>query len=96
MIQALQESQNEYGETSSNWVDFKKVKAGIYPISAKELLMTDSVINEITHKVMFRYIKGITAEQRIVFGNRTFNIVAPPINYQEANKEIVVLCKEVL
>lgn len=96
MIQNLVETQNEYGETTSEWTDFKKVKAGLYPISAKELLTASSVINEITHKVMLRYVAGINAEQRILFGDRVFNIVAPPIDFQEQHKELQLLCKEVL
>jgi hypothetical protein len=31
---------------------------------------------------------------RVLFGERVFSIVSPPINFQEKNIELQILCKE--
>ena len=95
IIQELVENQNEFGEMTSDWQDFKKVKAGIFPFTAKELMTSESIVNEASHKVHIRYIDGVTAEQRIMFGNRIFQIVSSPIDFQFMHKELQLLCKEV-
>lgn len=97
-FQKLGESRNSYGEvdrdSSDNWEDVVTVRAGIFPISGKELLSAEFVRAEMTHKIQLRYIKGIDSEMRIKFGDRIFDIVSPPINFQEKNVELQLMCKE--
>lgn len=99
-IQRLSNTQNYYGEiainTNKTWTDVVTVRAGIYPISGKEFFSAETVNSEITHKVKIRYIKGLTSNMRIKFGDRYFQIISPPINFQEKNIELQLLCKELI
>ena len=97
-FQRLRDNPNSYGEVpttnDTNWEDAFTVRAGIFPISGKEVL-TDEVKNgEISHRILIRYTHGIESNMRIKFGNRIFLIVSPPINFQEMNLEMQLLCKE--
>ena len=97
-FQKMINEKNSYGEIAknddANWEDVLTVKAGIFPVSGKDILTDDVIKGEITHKIHTRYIKGISSEMRIKFGDRIFDLVTPPINFQEKNIEIQFLCKE--
>jgi len=98
IIQKNEKVKKTNGERVTNWVDYFKTRASISPISGKEFFTAETMNNEITHKVTFRYIpnKSITPDMQIKFGTRTFEITSPPINFQEANIELQIMCKEVI
>lgn len=84
---------NEYGERVQTFSNFVTVKASIMPISGKLLISAEAIKSEITHQVHCRYVPNITHDMRILFGTRMFYVVAV-INFQEANKELQMMCKE--
>lgn len=96
VFQQMSSTQNSYGENTEEWTDVIKTRGGIYPISGKEFFAADTVNNEVTHKINMRYIPGITSDMRIMFGDRIFHLISPPINFQEKNVELQLLCKEVI
>jgi SPP1 family predicted phage head-tail adaptor len=88
--------ENDYGEETNEWIDILvNVRVGIYPISGKEFYTASSVNSEVTHKIRMRYVPNVTSDMRIKFGDRIFELISPPINFQEKNVEIQLLCKEV-
>lgn len=98
-LQKLSDTQNEYGEVEdeeTKWVDVAKSRAGIFPLSGKEFLSADKEFGEVTHKIHIRFIPNIhiTSDMRIKFGQRIFQLTVPPINFQEQNKELQLMCKE--
>jgi SPP1 family predicted phage head-tail adaptor len=99
-FQTLKNDPNLYGEISTNleenWVDTLTARVSIIPISGRELLALESQMRqgEISHRIVLRYMTGITSEMRIKFGNRIFDIISPPINSYENNKELLIFCKE--
>jgi SPP1 family predicted phage head-tail adaptor len=95
VIQKRNSTQNKYGESTEAWVDFIKVRAGIYPLSGREFFSADAVNSEVSHKVHLRYVPGITPDMRINFNGRFFRIISV-INFQELNKELQLLCKELV
>lgn len=78
------------------WEDVYTVRVGIFPLSGRELVTAQITENEITHKVYVRYNPDvtITANMRMKYGTRIFDIVAPPVNFQEKDVELQILCKE--
>jgi SPP1 family predicted phage head-tail adaptor len=86
---------NEFGEKVSTWVDFAQSRAGIYPVSGKDYFAAEQIHSDVTTKVHVRYMPGITADMRVKFGERIFKIVAV-LNFQENNKELQLMCKEML
>ena len=88
------------GQPIYKWVDFEinddgdtGVYAEIKPIKGNEYWASQQVNSEATHRVTIRYIEGVNSEMRIVFGSRYFSI-EPPINPDERNVELSMLCKE--
>lgn len=100
IFQRLLENRNTYGEipknTPTNWEDVLKARVGIYPLSQKDVMTARMLESELTHKIHMRYIPNfkIDTTMRIKFGERIFEIIAPPINFQEKGMEWQILCKE--
>lgn len=99
-FQRIIEADNDYGEidrgADANWQDVLVARVGIYPISSREVVASKMTNAEMTHRIQMRYNPAfqVNSDMRIKFGSRIFDIVSPPINYQEANKEIEMICKE--
>ena len=95
-----QANQNSYGETSTNedenWEDAFTSRVGIFPLSGREFLglQGDVKHSEISHRIVLRFMKGITSDMRIKFGSRVFEIISPPVNSYERNDELLFFCKE--
>lgn len=96
-FQKLNNVQDTFGQPVEVWNDvFTNVWASVIPISGKELFAAETVNSEITHKIKLRYKSGITPDMRIKFKDRYFSITGPPINFQEKNKELQLMCKELV
>lgn len=68
--------------------------ASIEPLAGREYWAAAQMQSEITHEIKMRYPGfRVTAQHRIVFGDRVFDIVVPR-NIGERNIELVLLCKE--
>lgn len=92
-FQKQNNTQDGYGE-ANGWVDAFTARASISPISGREIMADFELFAEISHRIFIRWIAGVDHTMRIVFGNRIFIIVAPPIDYDELKTELQILCKE--
>jgi len=71
-----------------------KIRAAIWPLKGKEQLEGMKVELTVTHKIRMRYLSGVTADMRIEFGSRYFN-VRSIINPDERNRMLDILAEEV-
>jgi len=89
-------SQDTTGASVKNWIPFHLTWASIWPLSASEHLSMGKLQGEISHKVRIRYLTGVTSAMRVVFNGRILDIVSPPINKDERNEQLEILCKELV
>ena len=82
------------GGGSEQWSTFAETWAAIWPVSASETVKNMQASGEITHRVRIRFIDSVTKDMRITYGSREFEIVQPPINFEERNQYLDILCKE--
>lgn len=94
IIQSYTETPNDFGEVVKGWVDFKTAFASITPLSAKEFFKAGTH-NEVTHKIVIRYIAGVQPKMRAMFGTREFSIEGI-LNIREENKSLQLICSEVV
>jgi len=94
-IQHYQESQNDLGESLKSWTLFKKAWAEIKPISGKEFFQASKENNEVSHRVIIRFIDGILPSMRVKFKDRFFDIESSR-DYFERNKYLELMCKEIV
>ena len=94
-IQQKNSTQDSTGAMIENWTRFAEARAAIWSLSASEHLSMGKLQGEITHQVRIRYLPGVTSAMRVVFNGRILEIVAPPINKDERNVMLEMLCREV-
>lgn len=95
IIQIPVEVKDSFGSVNIEWQEFCTVWAAIYPISGKEYFSSKEINSEITTKVKIRYQSGIKPSMRISYNERIFEILSV-INPKEANRELQLMCKEVI
>ena len=85
-------SDNAGGYTLS-WADVATVWADIVPTSMSEVIMAQRLEGHVTHRVTIRYRSDITADMRVMYGARIFN-VRGYMNKDENNRWIELLVEE--
>jgi SPP1 family predicted phage head-tail adaptor len=93
-IQQESETSDSMGGNTIMWNDVATVWASINPLSGKEYYDAEQVQSEVSHKIRIRYRSGITSDMRIDFKGRIFKIVSPPINWEERDREMMLMCRE--
>ena len=90
--------QTETGAPDGSWTNFMttgdgKVAASVEPVTGREPFLSQQAMAEVSHKVRMRYHSGITAAMRVSWNGRLFDIVAC-LNFEERNRELLLLCTE--
>ena len=83
------------GGGTTRWDDTMTVWASVVPLRGDELLMAGQTQSEISHKIETRYRSDITAVNRIKFGSSRYFDIQVPINVDERNRELILMCKEI-
>jgi SPP1 family predicted phage head-tail adaptor len=95
-VQEPVETTNDVGEPVETWAAITggdDVWASIEPISGREFQVLQQIAAETTHKVILRYISGVTPKMRVLFGSRTLDILAVR-NLEERGRYLELLCRE--
>jgi SPP1 family predicted phage head-tail adaptor len=93
-IQQVTETQDGKGGIIPAWATFAPAWAAIEPLAGKEYLSSKQVNAETSVKIRIRYLANITSKMRVKYGTRIYEIVSPPIDVREGNREIHLMCKE--
>mgnify|MGYP001579842145 CR=1 FL=1 len=91
--------ENQVKETDStgaeveNWVTIARCWMSIEPLRGQEFFAAQQINATATHRVGLRYRPGLTAKHRLMFEGRIFH-VGPPLNPEERNRELELMCTE--
>ncbi len=80
------------GQTETE-VSFLICRAGIWPVSAKEIMQSDQLELQTTHRIQIDWQTGILPSMKIYFGTRVFEILNM-INVEERNVKLMIMAKE--
>lgn len=94
-IESPVESSDSMGGSTITWNAIGTVWGALSPLSGRELLQAQGVQAETTHRAVMRYMWGVSAKCRIIFGSRVFRITAPPRDTDERHRELILDCIEV-
>lgn len=92
-IQKPARAQDSSGSTAETWSTLCTVWAAIRPLKGREYYAANQAQMEITTEITIRYRSDVSAEHRIIFGNRTFEIKTV-VNIDERNHWLVMMCEE--
>jgi len=91
-IQTPARATNSLGETTITWQDGSTIWASVNGVSSKEALEFGQQSVSVSHRLRFRYVDGLTHQDRFVWRNRVLDIVSL---LEYANRsEHVALCEE--
>lgn len=94
-IQQRSTTQDVYGEPTDTWTTFATVWASVEPIIGREFFASEQVQAEVTTKIRIRNLDGILPKMRVSFGSKIYDIKAI-MNIEERNREILLMCEEVI
>lgn len=102
-IQEVTESRDSYGETTESWGTFAVRWASIEPIAGREYFQAKQENSEVDVRIRMRWdeeVADINTKMRVVYSlptgdERIFDIEAV-LNLRERNREVVLMCREVL
>ncbi len=94
-IEAPVETQAPDGSIVTTWETFTTAWASIEPLIGREYFAQQREQATISHKIRIRHRPGITHQMRVSWGARLFEIESV-LNIGERNREIVLMCKEVV
>jgi SPP1 family predicted phage head-tail adaptor len=83
------------GEQVGDWTTYARVWAGIEPINGREKLQSDAIQQDISHRIVLRYLADLSPKHRIKFDNRIFDINSV-VNAAERDVSMELLCTEAL
>ena len=95
-IQVRTLDQDDAGQPTETWATFATVYANIKPLVGRDYLAARQLVDEISHDITIRYRRGIKPKMRILYLDRYFEIVAPPIDADERREWLYLKCKEVV
>ncbi|MCK9325824.1 MAG: phage head closure protein [Bacteroidales bacterium] len=90
----LVEGENEVGDTVLIEEPFKTVWASVEPLKGRDYFEARKIQSAVTHKIIIRYLSGITPDMKIDFKGRIFEIEGPQINPEERNKYLELYAVE--
>lgn len=91
-VQQAAESRNALGETVQTWGTYATVWASVEGVSSRESLFAGQQQIAISHRVLIRYLSGLTQSMRIQWRGRTLEIVSLLEHGNRSEHEL--LCQE--
>jgi SPP1 family predicted phage head-tail adaptor len=87
--------EDDMGQDRGNWEPYKKVWATVKPYKSSECNFMGKMKPEVSHRIYVRFRKDVTAEMRILYHGRMFQIAGPPIDLDEKHELLEIQCEEV-
>lgn len=78
------------------WKPLDECFISLSPVSARERSQAMKIAAEVTHRVTIRWRPDMPKQVRFVIGTRVFTQVGPWRNVDERNKDIELLCMEII
>lgn len=88
---------NSYREAKDAWSKIVSCWASVDPISGREFFTAMQVQSDITFRITCRYsnaLSKVTAQDRIIHGNKIYDIRHPPIDVNSRHREMQFMCTE--
>ena len=74
-VQKATEGRDAQGGVTRSWTTHASTWASIRPLSGNERVTAMQVSELVTHRVIMRYVSGLTCSMRVLFGSRVLSLV---------------------
>lgn len=86
---------DDMGQDKGVWQVYRSVWATVKPYKSSEYNFMSKLKPEVSHRIYVRYRADITADMRILYHGRIFEIAGPPIDIDEKHELLEIQCVEV-
>lgn len=86
----------DYGDDLYDWITVYNVWAELQLGNGREFYGAQKINSEVSGLAKIPYQTGITKEMRVKYGDRTFEIIGPPVDIGERHIELELKLKEVV
>lgn len=69
-------TQNAYGESTTTWSTLATVWASVDPLTGSEGLRAKAVYAECSHKIVIRWLDGVTQQCRVYWNSQYLDIMS--------------------
>lgn len=85
------------GYVVPTWTTAANVYARIEPLTVRERLLAGERQSEMSHRIIIRYspeLSALDGTWRVLYGSRVFLLDGAPINRDERNRSVEMMCIE--
>jgi len=86
-VDTYQLASDEYGTPLTFWAEIR-------PLTGRELLNAQEIVDDVSHQITMRYTSDVDREDQILFDGHTYDISAV-LNPDMRNISLVILANEV-
>ena len=94
-IQSNTHTVSSTGDRVDTWATRSTCWADIRALRGREYYLAQQVNSEVQLKVTIWYDASVVTTDRIVWGSRTLEVIAPPIDIGNQKKQLELLCREI-
>jgi len=95
-IQVKTETVDSFGEGIETWSTFATTRGAVDPLVGKELLESQQVKADVSHRVRIRHLAGVVPAMRLKLTSDSDRILAidSVIDIRTRRREMVLMCSE--
>ena len=92
-VERLQGGFDELGQPlPDTWAHLFDCWAAVEPLTGREYIAAQALQSEVTTRIRMRFRPWMTAQDRVIHGGKTYNIVSV-IDVRSQGRELVLMCK---
>ena len=95
-LQRREKARKPSGQVGGEWVDVCTVWAQVKCTDSKAVSSDGIIQHEGLYRFYLRWRAGITAEMRVRWAGRTFELVGPPADWTGENVGLTLITKELI
>ena len=85
---------DELGQPIESWAPLFTCWAAVEPLQGREYIAAQALQSEVTTRIRMRFRPWMTAQDRVIHGGKTYNIVSV-IDVRSGHRELVLMCKAI-
>lgn len=86
---------DDMGQERAGWAVYKSAWATVKPYKSSEHNFMGKLKPSVTHRFYVRYRTDITADMRILYHGRVFEVAGPPLDMEEGHRLLEIQAEEV-
>ena len=94
-LQSQTTDRDTAGQKEDKWQNIATVWAAVEDVSGREIIRGGVASGQLTTRITIRYRSGLSNDMRIIHGNRTYELVSPPVDSSGRRRILELLCREI-